>query len=123
MIEAKYATYMCQTWIKPGQVLRCYVRYRYRIVTAGLGRGGGGGKYIREGRFGELQNVYHRVLISVSNISASYQLFRVHTRRPVGWGGGLSILYPKMTTESKGPRTKMLLVHVGARDSSNQPKI
>ena len=40
-----------------------------------------------------------------------------------GGRGGLSILYPKMTTESKGPRTKMLLVHVGAGDSSNQPKI
>ena len=29
----------------------------------------------------------------------------------------------KMTNESKGPRTKMLLVYVGATDSSNQPKI
>ncbi len=29
----------------------------------------------------------------------------------------------KVTTESKGPRTKMLLVYVGAGDSSNQPKI
>ena len=27
-----------------------------------------------------------------------------------------------MTTESKGPRTKMLLVYVGAIDSSDQPK-
>ena len=29
----------------------------------------------------------------------------------------------EMTNESKGPRTKMLLVYVGATDSSNQPKI
>ena len=29
----------------------------------------------------------------------------------------------KMTNESKGPRTKMLLVYVGATDSSDQPKI
>ncbi len=28
-----------------------------------------------------------------------------------------------VTIESKGPRTKMLLVYVGAGDSSNQPKI
>ena len=28
-----------------------------------------------------------------------------------------------VTNESKGPRTKMLLVYVGATDSSNQPKI
>ena len=28
-----------------------------------------------------------------------------------------------LTNESKGPRTKMLLVYVGATDSSNQPKI
>ena len=28
-----------------------------------------------------------------------------------------------MTTESKGPRTKMLLVYVEATDSSDQPKI
>ena len=27
------------------------------------------------------------------------------------------------TKESKGPRTKMLLVYVGATDSSDQPKI
>ena len=29
----------------------------------------------------------------------------------------------KMTNESKGPRTKMLLVYVGATDSSDQQKI
>ena len=29
----------------------------------------------------------------------------------------------KGTTKSKGPRTKMLLVYVGAGDSSDQPKI
>ena len=28
-----------------------------------------------------------------------------------------------LTNESKGPRTKMLLVYVGATDSSDQPKI
>ena len=28
-----------------------------------------------------------------------------------------------MTNESKGPQTKMLLVYVGATDSSDQPKI
>ena len=29
----------------------------------------------------------------------------------------------KKTTKSKGPKTKMLLVYVGAGDSSNQPNI
>ena len=29
----------------------------------------------------------------------------------------------KMTNESKGPRTKMLLVYAGATDRSDQPKI
>ena len=29
----------------------------------------------------------------------------------------------KRTNERKGPRTKMLLVYVGATDSSHQPKI
>ena len=29
----------------------------------------------------------------------------------------------KVKTERNGPRTKMLLVYVGASDSSNQPKI
>ena len=33
------------------------------------------------------------------------------------------LILVKMTNESKGPRTKMLLVYVGATDSSDQPKI
>ena len=36
---------------------------------------------------------------------------------------GTRLILVKMTNESKGPRTKMLLVYVGATDSSDQPKI
>ena len=54
--------------------------------------------------------------------------------REAGGGGGGVLLYKGyigmcrgmfflMTNKSKGPRTKMLLVYVGATDSSNQPKI
>ena len=50
-----------------------------------------------------------------------------HSTREQWLSGLLDIrgvgLNKKMTNESKGPRTKMLLVYVGATDSSDQPKI
>ena len=53
----------------------------------------------------------------------SYHHMKINIHLIMSFSIAMNDVKLKVTTESKGPRTDMLLVYAGDGDSSNQPKI